>query len=65
MKYNDLTVKGGRLINNRPNSITGIQKACKIKKEIKRSEKISTMADAMYEAEMRVEMSESLKGYIR
>jgi hypothetical protein len=59
--YNDLTVRNGRLINNRPNSISGIQKACQIKKELKKQEKIAVMEEAMYRAEMRADLMESMK----
>jgi hypothetical protein len=59
--YNDLTVRNGRLINNRPNDVTGIQQAVRIKKEMKKAEKISMMSEAMYQAEMRADMMESLK----
>ena len=58
--YNDLTVRNGRLINNRPNDVTGIQQAVRIKKEMTKAEKISMMSEAMYQAEMRADMMESL-----
>jgi hypothetical protein len=47
MQYNDLTVKNGRLINNRPNGITGIQQAAEIRKAMKKAEKIEMMAQAV------------------
>lgn len=59
--YNDLTVKNGRLINNRPNSITGIQQAAQIKKEIKRQEKISLMEEAILRAKMKEDIMEALR----
>ena len=58
--YNDLTVRNGRLINNRPNDVTGIQQAAQIKKDLKREQKISVMEEAMYRAEMRSNLMESL-----
>jgi hypothetical protein len=58
--YNDLTVRNGRLINNRPNDVTGIQQAAQIKKDLKREQKISMMEEAMYRAEMRSNVMESL-----
>lgn len=61
MKYNDLMVKNGRLINTRPNDVTGIQKAVQMKKELKRSEKIATMSEAMFQAEMKADLVESLR----
>lgn len=59
--YNDLTIRNGRLVNNRPNDITGIQQAAQIKKDLKREQKIQMMEEAMYRAEMRSDMMESLK----
>jgi hypothetical protein len=59
--YNDLTVRNGRLINNRPNNITGIQQAAQIKKEMKRESKISMMEEAIVRAEMKTEVMEYLK----
>lgn len=58
--YNGLTVKGGRLINQLPTGVTGIQRAVQIKKELKRAEKISTMSEAMYQAEIRADLTEKL-----
>ena len=47
MNYNDLTVKNGRLINNRPNGKTGIQEAAEIKKAMKKAEKVQMMSEAV------------------
>lgn len=41
-----LTVKNGRLINNRPDSEMGITKMARMKKAEKRAEKISMMVEA-------------------
>jgi len=43
-QYNGLTVRGGRLINNRPDGQTGIAQAAEIRSSIKRSEKVSMIA---------------------
>ena len=59
--YNDLTVRNGRLINNRPNSVTGIQQAAQIKKDLKREQKIQMMAEAVCRGEKMSDLSESLK----
>jgi len=59
--YNDLTVRNGRLINNRPNDVTGIQQAAQIKKEMKKQEKISMMEEAIFRAEMRADLVEYMK----
>ena len=55
MNYRDmsgLTVKDGRLINDRPNSITGIQQAANIKRELKDQRKVGMMTRAIVNAEM-------------
>ena len=44
---NGMKVKNGRLINEMPNGITGIQKACEIKKEMKRAKKVAMYAEAI------------------
>ena len=59
--YNDLTVRNGRLINNRPNDVTGIQQAAQIKKDMKREQKVQMMAEAMYRGEMMSDLEKSLK----
>lgn len=61
MQYNDLTVKNGRLINNRPNSITGIQQAVQIKKDLKKAEKIQMYSEAVSLGMQKAEMIEDLK----
>jgi len=48
-----LYVQDGRLINGRPNSMSGIETAAMIKKSLKRSKKISMIADGINLAEMR------------
>lgn len=53
-----LSVECGMLINNRPNSMTGIQKAVEIKKSIHNAEKVSRMAEAVYLGNIRSEMVE-------
>jgi len=57
-----LAQKDGMLINNRPDGQTGIAQAAEMKKMIKRSEKISTMAEAFSIGEMRSEAMESMNG---
>lgn len=61
MQYNDLTVKNGRLINNRPNGITGIQQAAQIKKDLKKAEKIQMYSEAVSLGMQKAEAIESLK----
>jgi len=58
--YNDLTIRNGRLVNNRPNDVTGIQQAVQIKKDMKREKKVSMMAEAVYRGEMMSDLEKSL-----
>lgn len=53
-----LTVKNGRLINNAPDGVMGIQAAADARKMRKREEKIEMMASAYERAEMRSELRE-------
>jgi hypothetical protein len=57
-----LTVQGGRLINNRPNSNMGIVEAANARKERKRQEKIDTYAQAYVRGEQISEMNEMMLG---
>jgi hypothetical protein len=43
-QYSGLTVKNGRLINNRPDGQTGIAQAAEVKKSINKMEKVSMIA---------------------
>ena len=44
---NGLYVKDGRLINDRPDSMTGIQKAASIKRALKNDRKVNQISDAI------------------
>ena len=57
-----LTVKDGRLINNRPNGKNGIEKACELKKAIKRAEKIEMYSEAVALGDLKAEMREEGMG---
>lgn len=48
-----LYVEGGRLINDRPNSMTGIQKAASIKRSVKNDRSVNQIAEAIELAEGR------------
>ena len=54
-----LEVKNGRLINNRPDGISGIAEAAEIKKAMKRAQKIEMYSDAVALGNMK---SETLEG---
>jgi hypothetical protein len=56
-----LTVKNGRLQNNLPDGVTGIQHAADMRKMRRREEKISMMEEATFRAEMRSDMMEKMK----
>ena len=43
-KYNGLSVRNGRLVNNRPDGQTGIAKAAQVRKSMKQAEKVSMIA---------------------
>jgi hypothetical protein len=45
--YDGLTIKNGRLINDRPNGVTGIQEALNIKKTLKKAEKLEMYSEAV------------------
>lgn len=51
-----LTIRNGRLINDRPDGMTGIQKLCETKKMVKREQKIEMMVEADVRASMREKM---------
>jgi len=53
-----LTVKDGRLINDRPTGITGIAQAAQIKKGLYRAKKVDMMADG-------IELAEGRKNFYR
>ena len=50
--FDGLTVSDGRLINNRPNGITGIAQAAQVRKAMKVAEKVSIIARGNYMSEM-------------
>ena len=45
--YDGLTIKNGRLINDRPNGISGIQEAVQIKKDQKKAKKLEMYSEAV------------------
>ncbi len=55
-----LEVRNGRLINNAPDGMTGIQKLAMVKKARYVEEKTMIMENAMYRAEMRADMMEKM-----
>ncbi len=57
-KFDGLTVRNGRLINNRPDGQTGIAQAADIRKSMKRAEKVMIVAKGTTMGEMMSEMGE-------
>jgi hypothetical protein len=55
-----LTVKGGMLINNRPDSTTGIQQAVEMKKAIRIADKVEVMSKAIMLGNMKSEYYEDM-----
>lgn len=55
-----LTVKNGRLINDMPDGMSGIQMAANARQMRKREQKVSMMEEAMVRAEMKSDMNEYL-----
>ena len=53
-----LYVKNGRLINERPNGMTGIQKAVSIKRSVTNDRKINQVAEAIQLAENKKNFNE-------
>ena len=55
-----LEVRNGRLINNAPDGMTGIQKIAIARKAMRIEEKTMIMENAIYRADMRSEMMERM-----
>lgn len=59
-----LTVKDGRLINNRPDGKNGIEKAAELKKALKKAEKIQMYSEAVALGNMKEDMMQEGMGMI-
>ncbi|MCP4632754.1 MAG: hypothetical protein GY855_07490 [candidate division Zixibacteria bacterium] len=57
-----MTVKNGRLINNRPVGKSGIEEAGELRKMVKKNEKTNMIADGIERAEMKKDMNKLFKG---
>ena len=57
-----LRVEGGRLINNRPDGMTGIQQMAMSRKVMKRESKIDMAAEGYVRGERMSEMNEMMGG---
>lgn len=58
-KMSGMSMKDGRLVNNMPDGVTGIQHAADMRKMRKREQKI----EMMVEADVRASMREKMLGY--
>lgn len=45
--YDGLTIKNGRLINDRPTGTTGIQEAAQVKQTLKKAKKLEMYSEAV------------------
>ena len=57
-----LTVKDGRLINNRPDGKNGIEKAAELRKALKKAEKIQMYSEAVALGNMKEDMMQEGMG---
>jgi len=60
MDYSGLTIKNGRLINNRPQGLTGIAEASMHRKQMKKQYKIDSIADGIERASMRMDQDKNI-----
>ena len=51
-----LRIKGGRLVNDRPTSESGLAKLCRLKSDINRQKKVSIIADGVQMGEAREQL---------
>ena len=59
--YDGLTIKNGRLVNDRPNGMTGIQEALDIKKTLKKAKKLEMYSEAVSVGIQKAGNAEKLK----
>ena len=57
-----LTMKNGRLINDHPNSVTGIQKAIDIKRTLKKAEKLEMYSESVSLGIQRAGNDDNIRG---
>jgi len=60
LKDMGFNVKGGRMINDSENQMTGIQKASKLRKAIKRAEKVRMIAEGNELANANIDLFKKL-----
>ena len=57
-KFDGLTVRNGRLVNNRPDGQTGIAQASQVRKSMKKAEKVSMIAKGVAMGDIMSDMGE-------
>jgi hypothetical protein len=58
--YDGLTMKNGRLVNDRPDGITGIQEAAQIKQTLKKAKKLEMYSEAVALGIQKAKISEDM-----
>tara|TARA_R100000951_G_scaffold116802_1_gene131207 strand:- start:3437 stop:3676 length:240 start_codon:yes stop_codon:yes gene_type:complete len=61
--YQGLTIKDGRLINERPDGVSGIERASMMRKQMKKQYKIDCIADGIERAKMRMDGDRNIYEY--
>jgi hypothetical protein len=58
--YDGLTMKNGRLVNDRPDGMTGIQEAAQIKQTLKKAKKLEMYSEAVALGIQKAKISEDM-----
>ena len=61
--YQGLTIKDGRLINDRPDGVSGIERASMLRQQMKKQYKIDFIADGIERAKMRMNNDRNIFQY--
>jgi|TARA_R100001460_G_scaffold97585_3_gene140205 hypothetical protein len=61
--YQGLTIKDGRLINERPDGVSGIERASMMRQQMKKQYKIDCIADGIERAKMRMDGDRNIYEY--
>ena len=61
--YQGLTIKDGRLINDRPDGVSGIERASMLRQQMKKQYKIDCIADGIERAKMRMNNDRNIFQY--
>ena len=61
--YQGLTIKDGRLINDRPDGVSGIERASMLRQQMKKQYKIDCIADGIEKAKERKDMRDNFYSF--